>query len=49
VVTNGCGSKQSIPAGLAVGPHCRADFNGSGTIEVQDIFAFLSTWFAGCP
>lgn len=27
-------------------PVCRADFNGSGVIEVGDIFAFLSAWFA---
>ncbi|MBY0263264.1 MAG: hypothetical protein K2Q20_13030, partial [Phycisphaerales bacterium] len=28
---------------------CPADFNGSGTRDVADIFAFLSSWFAGCP
>jgi hypothetical protein len=28
---------------------CKADFNESGAIEVQDIFDFLSAWFAGCP
>ena len=28
---------------------CRADFNGSGALEVQDIFDFLAAWFAGCP
>ena len=49
VVTNGCGSKSSVPAGLAVGPRCRADFNGSGVLNVQDIFDFVSAWFAGCP
>ena len=30
-------------------PVCRADFNGNGLLEVQDIFAFLAAWFAGCP
>ena len=28
-------------------PSCRADFNGSGQLEAQDIFDFLSAWFAG--
>jgi subtilisin-like proprotein convertase family protein len=28
---------------------CPADFNKSGALEVQDIFDFLSAWFAGCP
>ena len=27
---------------------CKADFNASGVVEVQDIFDFLSAWFAGC-
>ncbi len=26
---------------------CPADFNGSGTLTVQDIFDFLGAWFAG--
>jgi hypothetical protein len=28
---------------------CKADFNESGSLEVQDIFDFLNAWFAGCP
>ena len=28
---------------------CTADFNHSGGTNVQDIFDFLTTWFAGCP
>jgi hypothetical protein len=28
---------------------CAADFNKSGTLQVQDIFDFLNAWFAGCP
>ena len=28
---------------------CAADFNHSGTREVQDIFDYLTSWFAGCP
>jgi hypothetical protein len=27
-------------------PSCRADFNNSGTLEVQDIFDFINGWFA---
>ncbi|MBX3407048.1 MAG: hypothetical protein KF869_09815 [Phycisphaeraceae bacterium] len=30
-------------------PACAADFDGNGTREVGDIFAFLSAWFAGQP
>jgi hypothetical protein len=28
---------------------CPADFDGSGTLAVADIFAMLNAWFAGCP
>jgi hypothetical protein len=28
---------------------CKADFDGSGQLAVQDIFDFLNAWFAGCP
>lgn len=28
---------------------CPADFNRSGTLEVQDIFDFINSWLAGCP
>ena len=28
---------------------CAPDFNKSGTLEVQDIFDFLNSWFGGCP
>jgi hypothetical protein len=30
-------------------PPCPADFNTSGGLTVQDIFDFLSAWFAGAP
>jgi len=30
-------------------PHCPADFDGNGSREVPDIFAFLSAWFAQSP
>ncbi len=35
-------------AALYVGT-CPADYNGNGTLEVQDIFDFLNGWFAGAP
>lgn len=28
---------------------CPADFNASGTVNVQDIFDFLAAWFASAP
>lgn len=28
---------------------CPADFDGSGVVDVPDIFAFLSAWFASLP
>jgi hypothetical protein len=30
-------------------PVCRADFNGSGGVSVQDIFDFLAAYFSGDP
>ncbi len=33
--------------GVNTTPCCRADFNQSGTLEVQDIFDYLNAWFAG--
>ncbi len=29
------------------GPTCPADFDGSGALTVNDIFSFISAWFAG--
>jgi subtilisin-like proprotein convertase family protein len=34
-------------AAVCVAPHCAADFNNSGGLEVQDIFDYLNAWFAG--
>jgi len=42
-VTNPCTNQTSSAASLDV---CLADFNCSGTVTVQDIFDFLSAWFA---
>ena len=33
----------------AATPCCHADYNKSGTVTVQDIFDFLSGWFAASP
>jgi hypothetical protein len=30
-------------------PSCAADFDNDGQATINDIFAFLATWFAGCP
>ncbi len=30
-------------------PPCPADFDCSGTLDANDIFAFLAAWFAGSP
>ena len=46
VITNACGSSTSTAANAEV---CIADFDGSGTRDVSDIFAFLSAWFSGDP
>lgn len=44
-----CSSEVSAQVALVVrGNACPADFDGSGAIGVNDIFAFLSAWFAGC-
>ncbi len=46
---------QARPLGWFSGSQCapnpcrRADFNGDGAVGIQDIFDFLSAWFAGIP
>ncbi|MBY0261821.1 MAG: hypothetical protein K2Q20_05730 [Phycisphaerales bacterium] len=45
-VTTSCGFAFSNAVTLTL---CRADFNCSGAVEVGDIFAFLSAWFASDP
>ena len=45
VVSNGC----SVPSESASLSVCAADFNCDGHVNVQDIFDFLSAWFAGDP
>ncbi len=46
IVSSSCASATTAIAALG---SCAADFNGSGTSEVQDIFDFLSAWFSGNP
>lgn len=55
IITNACGQSMTksalvFIAGQNVAPiriACRADYNASGNTSVQDIFDFLSGWFAG--
>ncbi|MBX3404902.1 MAG: proprotein convertase P-domain-containing protein [Phycisphaeraceae bacterium] len=35
--------------GAACGSTCPADWDGNNTVEVNDIFAFLTAWFANVP
>ncbi len=39
----------TIGQGPTATPACVADANNDGQVTVEDIFAFLSAWFAGCP
>lgn len=34
---------------LSFDPPCESDFNRNGITTVQDVFDFLTSWFAGCP
>lgn len=43
-----CGDALSTPARLVVDPFCLADFDRSGTVNSQDIFAYLQAWFSRC-
>jgi hypothetical protein len=42
VISNACNTVTSQPALVSL---CRADYNCSGAITVQDIFDFLDDWF----
>ncbi len=46
--TPGGAMSLNIATNIFSSPLCGADFNRSGTLSVQDIFDFLSAWFAGC-
>lgn len=47
-ITNTCGAVTTSDAIVVVRGFCKADFNESGAVSVQDIFDFLSAWFSGC-
>ncbi|MBX3387663.1 MAG: immunoglobulin domain-containing protein [Phycisphaeraceae bacterium] len=53
VVQTGCGQGASTKAVLAVRPSCAGDYDGSGTIDLADLLAFLQPWLSGlgqnCP
>ena len=49
VLTSPCGSTPSAQAQITILPCVPADFNHSGDVTVQDIFDFLTAWFAGSP
>ena len=36
-------------SGSTTSPCCYADYNKVGGVSVQDIFDFLTDWFAGSP
>ncbi len=48
IVNYGCGTTILGPVALGV-QACPADVDRNGAVNVADIFAFLSSWFAGCP
>jgi hypothetical protein len=45
-LSNGCGSITTTPVTITL---CAVDFDCSGDVAVQDLFAFLNGWFAGDP
>jgi hypothetical protein len=49
-VTNDCGESETRHSVLDVaGPFCPADFDGSGVVNSQDFFQFLSAFFSFVP
>lgn len=49
VINDGSCTGASNGAVLGVSMACRADFNNSGVVTVQDLFDFLEAFFGGCP
>jgi len=47
-VASSCPTRVVVTA-VTVPVRCAADYDGSGAIGVQDIFSFLTDYFAGCP
>jgi len=48
LVSNACNTIISSPT-LVTLNCCRADFNGTGGITIQDLFDYLTAWFAQTP
>jgi glucose/arabinose dehydrogenase len=48
-ITSPCGSVTSDMVSLTIRPCDHADFNGDGTIEIEDLFDFINAWLAGDP
>jgi hypothetical protein len=45
-----CGATGAISNQLETPPHpCRADFDGSGALGINDVFAFLNAWYPSDP
>ena len=43
------GGTFTLNGGYWAGVFCTADFNNSGSVNVQDIFDFLAAWFVSDP
>lgn len=48
-ITNPCGPMPDIQVALIVRKACPSDFDGNTVRNPSDIFAFLNSYFAGCP
>jgi hypothetical protein len=49
VIASDCETRRSNGASLVVRAGCAADFDGSGRLDVQDLFDFIGAWLSGCP
>ncbi len=49
VLTSPCGPTTSADVLLTINPCVTADFDHSGIINIDDLFAFLGAWFASGP
>lgn len=47
VLSNSCGSTSSSTAHITVTAPCRADFNGSGGVTIDDLFLYFNAYFQG--
>ena len=46
---SGSSGSSAVKVSFGSVPGCAPDFNGDGSLSVQDIFDFLAAWFAGTP